>query len=41
MPRENKLKLQASVVISMFPISSSVNHTGAFADKTDRVEPPH
>ena len=25
----------------MFPISSSVNHTGDFADKTDRVEPPY
>ena len=37
MPLENKLKLQSSVVIEMFLISSSVNHFGDFVDKTDRV----
>ena len=37
MPLENKLKLQSSVVIEMFLISSSVNHFGDFVDKTERV----
>ena len=37
MPLENKLKLQSSVVIEMFLISSSVNHFGDFVDKTDGV----